>query len=57
MRKVYSVELLKKYGDLERVQRTLNHADVNVTMLYAMADTMLEAKNKRRRAKSGRRLS
>lgn len=57
MRKVYSVELLKKYGDVERVQRALRHADVNVTMLYAMADQMLEAKNKRRRDRAGRRKS
>lgn len=57
MRKVYAVELLKKYGEIERVQRALNHEDVCVTLLYAMADQQLEAKNKRRRAKSGRRLS
>lgn len=57
MRKVYAVELMKKYGDIERVQRAMRHDDVCVTMLYAMADQQLEAKNKRRRAKSGRRAS
>lgn len=57
MRKVYAVELLKKYGDIERVQRAMNHDDVCVTMLYAMADAQLEAKNRRRRAKTGRRKS
>ena len=57
MRKVYAVELLKKYGDIDRVQRALNHADTCVTMVYAMADQQLEAKNRRRRARSGRRLN
>jgi hypothetical protein len=57
MRKVYAVELMRKYGDIERVQRALKHDDVCVTMLYAMADQQLEAKNKRRRARTGRRMS
>ncbi len=49
MRKVYAVELMRKYGDLERVRRALNHGGVGVTAIYAMADQLLEAK---RRAKS-----
>lgn len=57
MRKVWAVDLLKKYGDLEKVQRAMRHDDVCVTMLYAMADQQLEAKNKRRRAAAGRRMS
>ena len=56
-RKVYAVELLKKYGDIDRVRRALNHSSESVTMIYAMADRQLEAKNKRRRNASGRRLS
>lgn len=37
-RKIYAVELLAKYGDIERVQRALNHSDLSTTLLYAMAD-------------------
>lgn len=57
MRKVYAVELMKKYGDIERVKRALNHSSEIVTMIYAMADQQLEAKFKRRRANPGRRRS
>ena len=49
LRKVYAVDLLNKYGDIKRVQRALNHSGVEVTMIYAMADRLLEAKRKRRR--------
>lgn len=48
-RKVYAVELLNKYGDIGRVQRALNHSDVTVTMIYAMADKLLQANGGRRR--------
>lgn len=54
-RKVYAVELLHKYGDIDRVQRALNHGGVEVTMIYAMADQRLQARGMRRRAKAGRR--
>lgn len=54
-RKVYAVELMRKYGDIDRVRRALNHDSETVTMIYAMADLQLEAKNTRRRAKPGRR--
>lgn len=43
-RKVYAVELLERYGDLQRVQRALNHGDVATTLIYAMADKLLRAK-------------
>ena len=56
-RKVYAVELMRKYGDIERVKRALNHSSETVTMIYAMADMQLESKNKRRRARSGRKKS
>lgn len=56
-RKVYAVELKRKYGDLERVKRALNHSSEAVTLIYAMADAQLEAKYKRRRARSGRKKS
>lgn len=56
-RKVYAVDLLKKYGDIDRVRRALNHGSETVTMIYAMADLQLEAKNRRRKSGSGRRVS
>lgn len=56
-RKVYAVELMRKYGDLERVKKALNHSSPSVTMIYAMADQMLEAKYKRRRRAAGRKMS
>lgn len=43
-RKVYAVDLLAKYGDIERVQRALNHSNPAVTMIYAMADKLYSAK-------------
>lgn len=54
-RKVYAVELLAKYGDIERVRRALNHSGTAVTLIYALADKQLENKNRRRRAAAGRR--
>lgn len=54
MRKVYAVRLMKKYGNLERVQRSLNHASASVTAIYAMADQLLDRKlaDRDRRRKS-----
>jgi hypothetical protein len=49
------VELLGKYGDIERVRRALNHGGMEVTMIYALADKQLTAKGRRRRAKPGRK--
>lgn len=57
MRKVYAVDLLQKYGDIERVRRALNHSGVEVTLIYALADQRLRAKYRRRRAGSGRKKS
>lgn len=53
-RKVYAVELLEKYGDIDRVRRALNHGGVEVTLIYAMADKQLAAKGRRRRKAAGR---
>ena len=55
MRKVCAVELLRQYGNIDRVRRALNHGSVEVTMIYAMADKRLRAKGKRRRASPGRK--
>ena len=54
-RKVYAVELMQKYGDIERVRRALNHGNESVTIIYALADKQLESKTRRRRAAAGRR--
>ena len=54
-RKVYAVELLKKYGDIDRVRRALNHGGLEVTLIYAMADKQLTAAGRRRRGKPGRK--
>lgn len=50
-RKKFAVELLARYGDLERVRKALNHDRLDVTMLYACADTLLRAENKARRSR------
>jgi integrase len=54
-RKVFAVELLNKYGDIEKVRQALNHSSAAVTMIYAMADRQLESKTKRRRPAAGRK--
>jgi len=43
-RKVYAVELRKRYGATERVQRALNHDRMTTTLIYAMADQILRDK-------------
>lgn len=48
-RKVYAVELMRKYGDIERVKRALNHDRPATTMIYAMADSLMEAKHRKPR--------
>lgn len=50
-RKVYAVDLMEKYGNIERVRRAMGHASPSVTAIYAMADSLLEAKRKRGRVK------
>lgn len=56
-RKVFAVDLMRKYGDIEKVKRALNHGSETVTMIYALADMQLAAKHKRRRSSTGRRRS
>lgn len=51
LRKVYAVELLRKYGDIDKVRRALNHGSLAVTSIYAMSDRLLEAKRAARRRK------
>ncbi len=47
-RKVYAVDLMKRYGDIEKVQKALNHGNEAVTMIYAMAAERLMAKQLRK---------
>lgn len=56
-RKVYAVDLMRKYGDIDRVRRALNHGSETVTMVYALADQQLEAKYRRRRKSPGKKTS
>ena len=48
MRKDYAVDLMEKYGDIERVRRALNHSDATVTVLYALADHLTRSAAARR---------
>lgn len=48
-RKFYAVELMRKYGDIDRVRRALNHDSETVTLLYALADMQREAKQRQRK--------
>ena len=54
-RKVFAVDLMTKYGDIEKVRRALNHSSTAVTLIYAMADQQLTSKTKRRRPYPGRK--
>lgn len=56
-RKVYAVDLMKRYGDIDRVRRALNHGSETITMIYALADAQMAAKYKRRRCGKGRKKS
>ena len=51
-RKIYAVELLKKYGEIKRVQKILHHAYPSTTMIYAIADKLLEQKYKKPKNKA-----
>lgn len=48
-RKVYAVQLMRKYGDIDRVRRALNHESTTVTAIYAMADILAQRAMARRR--------
>jgi len=48
-RKIYAVQLMQKYGDIEKVRRALNHDSSTVTAIYAMADQLTERHLQRRR--------
>ncbi len=44
LRKVYAVRLMHRYGDIERVRHALGHEKPETTMIYALADKLLEDK-------------
>ena len=48
MRKNYAVDLMAKYGDIEHVRRALNHSNPTVTVLYALADQLVQTFDERR---------
>ena len=54
-RKAYAVDLMARSGDLGRVQRALNHAEPEVTVLYAMAEELTRRRLERRELKASRR--
>lgn len=41
-RKIFAVKSLRKYGDLAKVQKLLNHSSEAVTMVYALADVLTQ---------------
>ncbi len=53
MRKNYAVYMYKRYG-LARVQTELNHDNITVTMLYALADELSEKHPSKARGKKKR---
>lgn len=55
MRKSYAVDLMRKYSDVSRVQRALNHDNPAVTMLYAMADELTKTAHERRSVRQKKR--
>lgn len=46
-RKIYAVDAYKRYGDIKRVQKLLNHSSEAVTMIYAIADQLDERQKKK----------
>lgn len=54
-RKVYAVNLMNKYGDIDRVRKNLNHQSASVTAIYAMADVLLSRRLDQRQRRQRRR--
>lgn len=55
-RKVYAVDVLNHYGDIEKVRKALNHGSQTTTLIYAMAASNLQAKQLAHAARFGKRL-
>jgi len=41
-RKVFAVRLLEKYGSIGKVKEIMNHRDITTTMIYALADKLMD---------------
>lgn len=54
LRKYYAVQLMERYGDLERVRRALVHDNSTTTALYAMADRLTEVQLSKRSTRAAR---
>lgn len=54
-RKIYAVELMRRYGDVAKVQRDLKHAHAWVTIMYACADTLCTKGTRPKRKRPTRR--
>lgn len=52
MRKIYAVELLEQYGDIERVRKALQHDRQATTLVYAMADKLVKHRTRKNRQTS-----
>ena len=50
IRKIYAVEKMRRSGDLRTVQRLLLHSDPAITVIYAMADSLTQARAQQRKA-------
>lgn len=48
-RKAFAVSLMKKYSDISKVQKALNHSNPCVTVLYACADSIMPVKKRKHR--------
>ena len=49
LRKLYAVEQYDKHGDLQKVQKQLNHDNVQTTMMYALSREMGQKKKRKKR--------
>lgn len=45
-RKIYAVHEYRRYMNIKKVQKLLNHSDEAVTMIYAMADQLTDRKKR-----------
>lgn len=48
LRKLYAVEQFDKHGDLAKVQRQLNHDNINTTLLYVMSRELQKTKTSKK---------
>ena len=54
-RKVYAVDLLENCGDIEKVQKALNHGSLETTIIYAAAAQLLAARKSTKAQRVGKR--